>query len=67
MAATELQRRWRLPALAALVALSGCKDLAPTYVGGDIGAAAFHGSQGGGTPSRIGGAHLGKVVIRCVD
>jgi len=38
---------WRLPALAALLVVSGCKDLMPSYMGGDVGAASLHGSACG--------------------
>jgi hypothetical protein len=43
--ATALQRIWRATGLAALLMVSGCKDLLPSYMGGDVGAAAYHASQ----------------------
>jgi hypothetical protein len=38
MATREAQRPWRLAVLAVILALAGCKDLTPSYIGGDIGA-----------------------------
>jgi hypothetical protein len=52
MPASDLQRSWRLPALAALLAVSGCKDLMPTYMGGDVGMASLHVSQRPGAHER---------------
>jgi hypothetical protein len=47
MAASDLQRLWRPTALAALLMLSGCKDLMPSYMGGDVRVEAHPASQSG--------------------
>jgi len=62
MAATDLQRIWRLPALAAALVVSGCKDLMPTYMGGDVGVASLHGS-GLGTAAHAQGRRASAVYV----